>query len=149
MPNTINILVAVNTTGAVNANNGDIPGKGVGDFVYMADDSDTTYPSAENYKTEGTDELLTYCEDGDTLIWRVYSINQQPSISITGITGDVYATFNEFKPQAIPGHDGQWWSAVIHGTGTSVQYSVKLSIGGVPVSFDPHITSVEPEYAKR
>ncbi|MDR0240752.1 MAG: hypothetical protein LBJ65_04025 [Burkholderia sp.] len=149
MSNTINILVAVNTTGALGASNGEISDKNVGDFVYMADDSDTTYPAAQNYKTEGTDELLTYCQDGDTLIWRVYSINQQPSIAITGITGDVDSTFNEFKPQAISGHDGQWWSAVIHGTGTSVQYSVNLSIGGVPVRFDPHITSVEPEYAKR
>ncbi|QVN21415.1 hypothetical protein [Burkholderia pyrrocinia] len=149
MSNTINILVAVNTTGAVNANNGDIPGKTVGDFVYMADDSDTTYAAAENYKTEGTDELLTYCNDGDALIWRVYSINQQPSISITGITGNVNTTFNDFNPQPIPGHNGQWWSAVIHGTGTNVQYSVNLLIGDVPVSFDPHITAVEPKFAKR
>ncbi|AZQ56062.1 hypothetical protein [Burkholderia cenocepacia] len=146
MPNTINILVAVNTTGAVNAST---YGKGVGDFVYMADDSDTTYSEAENYKTEGTDELLTYCKDGDTLIWRVYSIDQEPSISITGITGQANTTFNDFNPRPIAGHDGQWWSAVIHGTGTNVQYSVSLLIGNKPVSFDPHITAVEPEYAKR
>lgn len=149
MSNTINVLVAVNTTGALEANNGEIGNKTVGDFVYMADDSDTTYPAAQNYETEGTDELLTYCQDGDTIIWRVYSINQQPSISITGIRGDVNSTFTNFNPTPISGHDGQWWSAVIHGTGTSVQYSVYLSIGGVPVSFDPHITSVESEYAKR
>ncbi|MBN3772056.1 MULTISPECIES: hypothetical protein [Burkholderia] len=149
MSNTINVLVAVNTTGALEANDGQIANKGVGDFVYMADDSDTTYPAAQNYKTEGTDELLTYCQDGDTIIWRVYSISQEPSVSITGITGDVNTTFTNFQPHQITGHDGQWWTAVIHGTGTNVQYSVELKIGETNVSFDPHITAVYSDYAKR
>ncbi|AOK62307.1 hypothetical protein [Burkholderia ubonensis] len=142
---TVNILVAVNVANAVTESTNN--GQNVGNYVYMMDDvivDDINKPNT----TEGTDELLTYCNDGDTLRWTIYSIDPDQNVKITGITGDIVQKL-DFKPSA-DNNAQTVWSGIVHGTGDNVQYSLQLLLNNhTPGYFDPHVTSTYATPAKR
>ncbi|MGU7770118.1 hypothetical protein ACV229_08030 [Burkholderia sp. MR1-5-21] len=146
MSKTINILVAVNVTGATNEA-GDSNGN-VGDYVYMMDDSDTIYPHGTS-GGDGTHELVTFCESGDKIRWHAYSIDPSQTVAITGVTGQIISQL-DFHPSQEPGYNGAVWSGTVNGAGTKVQYSLSLQLNGKTNGwFDPFVTSTYPQAAKR
>ncbi|KVD66340.1 hypothetical protein [Burkholderia ubonensis] len=142
---TINILVAVNVANAVTESTNN--GQNVANYVYMMDDvivDDINKPNT----TEGIDELLTYCNSGDTLRWTVYSIDPDQHVKITGITGEILKKLN-FEPSA-DNNAQTVWSGTVQGIGDKVQYSLQLLLNNhTPGCFDPHVTSTYGTSAKR
>ncbi|CAM1348275.1 MULTISPECIES: hypothetical protein [Tenacibaculum] len=129
----VNILAAVNVAAAIKSGN-------LGEYVFMMDTND--YMGTGN-KSEGTDELHTLVTNGDTIVWSVVSIDPNLSISIHSFHGEA---INEglIKPAQYPQHDGAVWGGHVNSAGTNVQYTMTLLVNGKLMTFDPFITSVNP-----
>ncbi|CAE6827452.1 MULTISPECIES: hypothetical protein [Paraburkholderia] len=129
----VNILIAVNVAQAINTGR-------LGDYVYMVDDSLTGKSSGE-----GGDELSTVCENGDTVVWRVESIDPDQDVSINRFDGDIIAT-GMVNPAPYPQTDSDTWGGRINSVGTQVEYRMYLTLNKNTVqSFDPFITATNPE----
>lgn len=129
----VNILIAVNVAQAINTGR-------LGDYVYMVDDSLTGKSSGE-----GGDELSTVCENGDTIVWRVESIDPDQDVSINRFDGDIITT-EMINPAPYPQLDSSTWGGKVTRTGTKVEYRMYLTLNKNTVqSFDPFITATNPQ----
>lgn len=138
MPKTVNVLVAVNVAKA------EPVGEELGNYVFMVD---TTGRSGDG--NEGGDELVTTCENGDTIRWHAHSIDPSQTVAITGFDGDIESEL-QLNPAQEPGYDGAVWSGIVRAAGNHVQYSMYLLLNGkTPKSFDPYITATNPARAER
>jgi hypothetical protein len=128
---TIYVNVLVNVAKAIAENN-------LAKYVFMVD---STGYSGDG--SEGTNELRTHCENGDTIVWSAVSINPGESISILGFNGQ--AIPNMVNPQSYPQYDGTVWGGRVNAAGNDVQYTISMLLeNNVHMSFDPFITANNP-----
>ena len=128
---TIYVNVIVNVAKAIAENN--LP-----KYVFMVD---STGYSGDG--SEGSNELRTKCENGDTIVWSAVSLNPGETISILGFWGS--AIPNMVNPQQYPQFDGAVWGGRVNTPGSNVQYSINMLLeGNVHLSFDPFITATNP-----
>lgn len=128
---TIYVNVLVNVARAIAENN--LP-----KYVFMVD---STGYSGDG--SEGTNELRTKCENGDTIVWSAVSINPGEAIAILGFTGQ--AIPNMVNPQRYPQYDGTVWGGRVNSAGNNVQYSISMLLeNNVHMTFDPFITATNP-----
>jgi hypothetical protein len=129
----VNILVAVNVAAAISSGN-------LGEYVFMMDTND--YMGTGN-TSEGTDELITTVNNGDTIVWTVASIDPNLKVSIQGFSGQ--AIPNLINPSQYPQTLGTVWGGHVNQAGDHVQYTMELLLNGTAhMSFDPFITSTNP-----
>lgn len=86
---------------------------------------------------EGTNELCTECQDGQTIRWRVEPISEGNKVSITQFSGQI---INEHVCQPAP--TGDIWEGRVDTQGKRpgrYQYSVTLNIDGKSLTFDPFL----------
>lgn len=128
----VNVLVAVNVAEAIKSENTGNLGK----FVFLMDGSG--YSGDGN---EGTDELVTTCENGDTIVWHVVSIQPNLSVTIAGFDGAIKTAPELIDPAPYPQLDSETWGGLVRRSSDGkVQYSMYLSLEGTPAqSFDPYI----------
>lgn len=134
----VNILVAVNVAAAIKENN-------LAKYVFMMDSND--YASTTNH-AEGTSELTTRVNNGDTVVWTVVSIDPDLDVSILGF-GSIHpakgAIPNMINPQMYPQHGGTVWGGHINEAKNHAQYTMELLVNGQHMIFDPFLTSVNPQ----
>ncbi|WP_322042149.1 hypothetical protein [Paraburkholderia sp. J67] len=128
---TLYVSVLVNVAKAIAENN-------LGKYVFMVD---STGYSGDG--SEGSNELRTRCENGDTIVWSALSINPGEQISILGFGGQ--AIPNMVNPQRYPQYDGTVWGGRVNSTGNNVQYTLTMLLeNNVHLTFDPFITATNP-----
>ncbi|MEM4989238.1 hypothetical protein V8G57_17750 [Collimonas sp. H4R21] len=129
---TICVLVAVNVGQAVATKN-------LSKYVFMVD---TTGYSGDG--SEGGNELITTCRNGDTIVWTVASIDPAESVAILGFAGQ--AIPNMVNPMKYPQYDGTTWGGRVNQAGNHIQYTMTLLLeGSVQLTFDPFITATNPQ----
>jgi hypothetical protein len=122
-------MVAVNVGQAIATGN-------LGEYVFMVD---TTGYSGNG--SEGGNELVTTCTNGDTVIWNVVSIDPSETVAILGFSGEAIQN-NMINPGQYPQYAGTVWGGRVNSAGTNVQYSMELLLqGNVQQSFDPFLTA--------
>lgn len=132
---TIYVDVLVNVAKALAENN-------LSKYVFMVD---STGYSGDG--SEGSNELKTKCENGDTIVWSAVSINPGEAIAILGFTGQ--AIPNMVNPQQYPQYDGTVWGGRVNQAGNNVQYTISMLLeGNVHMSFDPFITATNPQLSR-
>lgn len=129
--NIINILIVVDTQGALASNS-------LKNNIYMVD--------SEKYLgswSEGTDQLHTICSDGQQLNWRVIAISSDDNVVIEGFSGDMVNKHicNPIK-QGMAGNE--YWGSRVESEGSfsSYAYVINLSIDCKSMSFNPFIKVV-------
>lgn len=126
---TINVLVAVNVGQAIAENN-------LQAYVFMVD---TTGYSGNG--SEGGNELITTCNNGDTVIWSVVSIDPTETVSILSFSGAALQN-GMIAPAQYPQYNGSVWGGRVNSAGNQVQYSMELLLeGNVQLPFDPYLTA--------
>lgn len=129
--NTLNILIVVDTQGALASNS-------LMDNVYMVD----TNKYLGSWQ-EGTNQLHTVCQDGQLLNWRVVAISPDNDIKIAGFSGQMVS-----KKICVPAQQGmqgeEYWSARVETQGafSSYAYTLTVSIDDKQLSFSPFIKVV-------
>lgn len=135
----VNILVAVNVSAAIDKNN-------LTPYVFMMDSND--YIGTGN-NTEGTNELLTYVTNGDTIVWRVVSIDPDLDVAIHSFSSQASGETtipDLINPAVYPQFDGSVWGGHVNQAGDHAQYSMTLLLNGNHLmTFDPFITSTNPQ----
>lgn len=129
MANEIYVLVVVDVEGALAS--GDL-----GSNVYLVD----TNKYFGSY-SEGQEELVTSCSDGQIIIWSISPINPGDDAEITGFTGQMVDQ-KVCNPQQSTLVTGQTvWSARVESQGATAkyQYSCTLSFDGKSMTFDPFL----------
>ncbi len=125
---TINVLVAVNVGQAIAQNN-------LSKYVFMVDT--TGYSGNGN---QGSNELVTTLNNGDTIVWTVDSIDPNETVSILSFAGN--AIPNMVNPAQYPQFNGTVWGGRVNQAGNKVQYTMTLLLeGNVHLTFDPFITA--------
>lgn len=125
---TINVLIAVNVGQAIANQN-------LQNYVFMVD---TTGYSGNG--SEGGNELLTTCNNGDTVIWDVVSIDPTETVAIVGFQGNAFPGM--INPSSYPQYSGAVWGGRVNSAGTGVQYTLNLQLqNNVKMSFDPFLTA--------
>lgn len=125
----INVLIVVDVEGALAS--GDL-----GSNVYLID-SNKHFGSG----SEGQEELVTACLDGQIIIWSVTPVNPGDDAEIVGFTGQM-VTSKVCNPQqsVLPTGDTVWSGRVeSQGTAATYQYSCTLSFDGKSMNFDPFL----------
>lgn len=131
----VNILVAVNVSAAVNNNN--LP-----PYVFMMDSNDSS--GTQNH-SEGTNELVTHVTNGDTIVWRVVSIDPTQDVAIHSFTSNGTTIPDLINPAPYPQFDGSVWGGHVNQAANNAQYSMVLLLNGRHLmTFDPFIDSVNP-----
>lgn len=121
----IEVLIVVDAADAVS--HGDLQNN-----VYLVDTDKYLGSSGE-----GTNELITECEEGQTIRWRVEPISEDNKVSITQFSGEI---INEHVCQPAP--KGNIWEGRVDTQGKRprrYQYSVTLDIDGKSLTFDPFL----------
>ncbi|AJW98232.1 hypothetical protein [Burkholderia gladioli] len=127
----IYVDVLVNVAKAIDENN-------LSKYVFMVD---STGYSGDG--SEGSNELRTKCENGDTIVWSAVSINPGDSVSILGFTGA--AIPGMVNPQRYPQYDGTVWGGRVNSAGSNIQYSITMLLeNNHQMTFDPFITATNP-----
>lgn len=129
MANQIYVLIAVDVEAALAS--GDL-----GSNVYLVD-TNKFFGSG----SEGQEELVTNCVDGQIIVWSVTPINPGDDAEITGFTGQMIDQ-KICLPQQSTLVTGQTvWSARVESQGATAkyQYSCTLSFDGKAMTFDPFI----------
>ncbi|WP_321813439.1 hypothetical protein [Paraburkholderia sp. J69-2] len=133
---TIYVNVLVNVAKAIAENN-------LAKYVFMVD---STGYSGDG--SEGTNELRTKCQNGDTIVWSAVSINPGESISILAFNGQ--AIPNMVNPQRYPQYDGMVWGGRVNSAGNNVQYTITMLLeDNAHMTFDPFITATNPTLNER
>lgn len=127
---TVNVLLAVDVQAALSSGN-------LSANVYMVD----TNHYLGSYQ-EGTDELVTTLNIGDTIVWSVAPIDPGTNVAINGFSGVAYRD-KIIQPVKNP-IDPQSWEARFQApgsanAGTQYQYSISLSFEGKIMGFDPFL----------
>lgn len=127
---TVNVLLAVDVTGALVS--GDL-----GANTYMVDS--TKYAGSG---FEGTTELMTSIGIGDTIVWSVVPIDPGTNVIITGFAGQAI-TEKIINPVKMPfskqAFESKFQPPGGSGSGTTFQYTLKLSFEGKEMTFDPFL----------
>lgn len=129
MAKQINVLIVVDVEGALAAND-------LSSNVYLID----TNKFFGSY-SEGQEELVTTCTDGQIVIWSVASVNPGDDVEITGFTGQIIEQ-HVCQPQQTTIVTGETvWSGRVESQGATAkyQYSVTLSFDGKAMNFDPFL----------
>jgi len=129
MANQINVLIIVDVEGALASG-------ALDSNVYLVD----TNKFFGSY-SEGQEELVTSCKDGQIIIWSVTPINPGDDAEITGFTGQIIDQ-KICQPQQITPVPGVVaWSGRVESQGATgrYQYSCTLSFDGRSMSFDPFL----------
>jgi hypothetical protein len=125
----INVLIVVDVEGALSSGN-------LGANVYLVDTNKYFHSGSE-----GQEELVTACNDGQIVIWSVTPVNPGNDAQITGFTGQII-TDNVCNPKQteLPG-GAQIWSGRVETQGKTAkyQYSCTLSFDGKNMTFDPYL----------
>lgn len=125
---TISVLVAVNVSKALDAQN-------LSPYIYMVDS--TGY----NQSGQGGNELITNCNNGDTLIWTVAPIDPNSLVSIHAFSGQAISS-GMINPAAYPQSGNMTWGGRVNSAGNNVQYTMSLLLERATIlSFDPFITA--------
>lgn len=91
-------------------------------------------------KSEGQAELITTCEDGQLIAWRVVAISADNEVSIQEFTGQMVSD-KICVPQK-QGFDGDiYWEARVESQGATgqQQYNATLVLDGKQMTFDPFL----------
>jgi hypothetical protein len=129
--NTQSILIVVDTEGALASGS-------LMNNVYIVD----TNKYLGSWQ-EGTDSLHTVCQDGQTLNWRVTSVNNGNDVEISEFNGDMVT-----KQACVPAKLGLsidvYWAGLVQTKGifASYPYTITLSINDKTLSFSPFIKVV-------
>ncbi|MFJ4376367.1 hypothetical protein ACIP1T_27605 [Pseudomonas japonica] len=129
MANEIYVLVVVDVEGALAS--GDL-----GSNVYLVDTNKYFGSSSE-----GQEELITSCTDGQIVIWSVSPINPGDDAEITGFSGQIIDQ-KICQPQQSTLVSGETvWSGRVESQGATAQYqySCTLSFDGKAMTFDPYL----------
>lgn len=126
----INVLIIVDVEGALAS--GDL-----GSNVYLVD-TNKYFGSG----SEGQEELVTACNDGQVIIWSVTPVDPGTDASIVGYTGEMVDKHVCVPTKSnVPGGGAVIWSARVETQGVSAkyQYSCILSFDGRQLTFDPFL----------
>ena len=130
---TINVLVAVNVGQAVAQQN-------LSKYVFMVDT--TGYSGSGG---EGGNELVTTCENGDTIVWNVTSLDPAEQVSIHNFAGTAI-TSGMINPAPYPQYDNTVWGGRVNAKGSHVQYTMTLLLAKTTLlTFDPFIVASNPQ----
>lgn len=127
--NEVNVLIVVDVEGALAS--GDL-----GSNVYLID----TNKHFGSY-SEGQQELVTYCRDGQVIVWSIASVNPGDEAEIAGFTGQMVDQ-RVCIPKASTLVTGETvWAGRVESQGQSAQfqYSCTLSFDGRAMNFDPFL----------
>lgn len=127
--NEINVLIVVDVEGALAS--GDL-----GSNVYLID-TNKHFGSG----SEGQQELVTACSDGQIIIWSVASVNPGDDAEITAFLGAAVDQ-GVCVPKATTLVTGQTvWAGRVESQGKTAQYQYNctLSFDGTPLTFDPFL----------
>lgn len=124
---TINVLIAVNVAQAIATGN-------LGSYVFMADSTGLCVSGQSS-----PNELVTTCQNGDTIVWSVVPISPSDTVSIVNFNGS--AIPGMINPGAYPQYNNAVWGGRVLSSGTNVQYSMELLLNNQQMSFDPFITA--------
>ncbi len=126
----INVLIVVDVEGALAS--GDL-----GANVYLVD-TNKHFSSG----SEGQQELITACTDGQVVIWSVTPVDPGTDATIVAFSGQMIAQ-NVCVPvkSTEPGGGGVIWSGRVEtqGVAAAYQYSCVLSFDGNQMTFDPYL----------
>lgn len=127
---TVNVLTAVDVEGALTSNN-------LGANVYMVDTNKYAGSGAE-----GTSELQTKLNIGDTIVWTVAPIDPGTNVTISSFSGAA-VTNKQISPVQDPLSPKSFESLFEPAGGTpsntSYQYTMTLSFEGKEMTFDPFL----------
>lgn len=125
----INVLIVVDVEGALAS--GDL-----GSNVYLID-TNKFFGSG----SEGQQELVTSCVDGQIIIWSVASVNPGDDAQITGFTGQIIDQRICIPKQSTLVTGETVWSGRVESQGAVAryQYSCTLSFDGKAMTFDPFL----------
>jgi hypothetical protein len=130
---TINVLVAVNVGQAVAQQN-------LSKYVFMVDT--TGYSGSGG---EGGNELVTTCENGDTIVWNVTSLDPAEQVSIHNFAGTAISN-GMINPAPYPQYDNTVWGGRVNAKGSNVQYTMTLLLAkNTLLTFDPFIVASNPQ----
>jgi hypothetical protein len=130
---TINVLVAVNVGQAVAQQN-------LSKYVFMVDT--TGYSGSGG---EGGNELVTTCENGDTIVWNVTSLDPAEQVSIHNFAGTAISN-GMINPAPYPQYDNTVWGGRVNAKGSHVQYTMTLLLAkNTLLTFDPFIVASNPQ----
>lgn len=127
---TVNVLCAVDVEGALSSNN-------LGANVYMVDTNKYAGSGAE-----GTNELKTELNIGDTIVWTVAPIDPGTSVEIQGFSGAAVSeryinpVQNPLSPKSF---ESRFEPPGGTASGASFQYTMSLSLEGDVMTFDPFL----------
>lgn len=126
----INVLIIVDVEGALAS--GDL-----GANVYLVD-TNKYFGSG----SEGQEELVTACTDGQVVIWSVAPVDPGTDATIVQFTGQMVDDRVCIPVKStVPGGGAVIWSARVETQGVSqtYQYSCVLSFDGKQMTFDPFL----------
>jgi hypothetical protein len=125
----INVLIVVDVEGALAS--GDL-----GANVYLID-TNKYFGSG----SEGQEELVTSCKDGQTIVWSIASVNPGDDAEIAGFSGQaVTSRVCNPKQTTLPTGDVVWSGRVeSQGATARYQYTCTLSFDGKAMTFDPFL----------
>ena len=129
MASEINVLIIVDVEGALAS--GDL-----GANVYLVD-TNKFFGSG----SEGQQELVTSCLDGQIIIWSVAPVNPGDDAEITGFTGQMVNSKICTPKQSTLVTGQAVWSGRVESQGVAAQYqySCVLSFDGKNMTFDPFL----------
>lgn len=125
----INVLMVVDVESALASND-------LGSNIYLID-TNKYFGSG----SEGQEELVTACSDGQIVIWSVASVDPGDDAEIVAFSGQIIDD-NVCNPRQsnLPG-GGVVWSGRVETQGKTqkYQYTCTLSFDGKQLSFDPFL----------
>ena len=129
MSQTISILTIVDTVDI--ANNGITPQN-----TYMID--------TQGYlgESEGTNELITKCNDGDILQWRIVGIRPNVTVNTANYSGSAKDQYHIIDPEPVSALGEDYWTSRVELGGnqpTQYQYTFDIVINDKSYPFDPYI----------
>lgn len=129
MSKQINVLIVVDVEGALAS--GDL-----GSNVYLID-SNKYFGSG----SEGQEELVTACVDGEIIIWSVTPVNPGDDAQIVGFTGQMIDQKICLPTQSTLVTGEIVWAGRVESQGAvaQYQYSCTLSFDGKAMNFDPFL----------
>ncbi len=129
MSKQINVLIVVDVEGALAS--GDL-----GSNVYLID-SNKYFGSG----SEGQEELVTACVDGEIIIWSVTPVNPGDDAQIVGFTGQMIDQKICLPTQSTLVTGETVWAGRVESQGAvaQYQYSCTLSFDGKAMNFDPFL----------
>jgi hypothetical protein len=129
MSKQINVLIVVDVEGALAS--GDL-----GSNVYLID-SNKYFGSG----SEGQEELVTACVDGEIIIWSVTPVNPGDDAQIVGFTGQMIDQKICLPAQSTLVTGETVWAGRVESQGAvaQYQYSCTLSFDGKAMNFDPFL----------